>query len=188
MLLSSKRSAFTLVELLVAFTIVAMCLALFLPAVQSARATARRTECANNIRQWHFDYPYSPDRPRVNYCPDDPEGYVFFINKMTSKPFADQSTSSTFQFFEHAGGSRSPFGSELEPESYPEVWFSALHRANGTTRREVQKFIDYDRHVGGTANYLFLDGHVETLDALVIDNWIDAGYNFADVGNAVPPR
>ncbi len=35
----------TVVELLVVFTIISICMALLLPAVQSARATARRTEC-----------------------------------------------------------------------------------------------------------------------------------------------
>jgi prepilin-type N-terminal cleavage/methylation domain-containing protein len=46
-----RKSAFTLVELLVVIAIIGVLIGLLLPAVQSARESARRNACSNNVKQ-----------------------------------------------------------------------------------------------------------------------------------------
>ena len=47
----SSQRGFTLIELLVSMSVIGILIAVLLPAVQTSREAARRTQCRNNLRQ-----------------------------------------------------------------------------------------------------------------------------------------
>lgn len=85
----NSKPGFTLIEMLVALTIIGILTALILPAVQSARESSRRLKCASNLKQIGialaaYEQAAGAYPPRIGYSP-----HVMLLPWLEQKPLYD---------------------------------------------------------------------------------------------------
>ncbi len=101
-------------------------------------------------------------------------GAVTNINKV-------KATSKTIAMFEaQSPATQNPDGSfEWEDHVDSFDWFALDHVADGIVFDKVKAEIAVNRHGGTLANYLYLDGHVESIASEQIEEWCRQPFDFA---------
>lgn len=87
-----KSSAFTLVELLVVISIIALLIAILLPSLKKARENAKRVKCSAHIR--------AVGQASLTFAADDPQERAIPVNA-----FADSQTTAAFTYYAFGGKS-----------------------------------------------------------------------------------
>lgn len=225
------KCGFTLVEVLVVITIIAVLAGLVFKVVAPARTTAQQAQCASNLRQlglalnlyiqengnefpatshandettWFKRLtPFLQNAEKVAICPADPYGerrlaagqssYILneFVGVTLTDPFGRVKEN-----FRNRLSLPSPARTMVLMPAADAIGVNTAHdhthSRKWTSWRAVLADVQVDRfhsgraaedHTDGRANYLYADGHVESLDATWMKNEIEARRN-----PARPPR
>ena len=173
--------AFTLVELLVVIGVVAILLALLLPAVQAARGAARRTACQNQLRQIALAaHSHVDARGRLPAGTDPGTSATPYRGWLVSLlPFLEETATANLVAAEYRA-SPDPFDMASHPTfSTPIALFACPEDARASIAQPVPRY----RMIAGLSSYLGSSGR----DATAQDGVLYAGSatRFADVLDGV---
>jgi prepilin-type processing-associated H-X9-DG protein/prepilin-type N-terminal cleavage/methylation domain-containing protein len=146
-------------------------------------------------RSWIFTLaPFLENVDIIRICPDDLRREDRLLAKATSYVINDYFTSPTNpdvdplrELRQLETTSRSIFLFEIadalsaDPDTdhaHSSSWFKPLNVKRGFVLSVIEGDIQIDRHQEA-ANYLYVDGHVETIPAAQIVAWATAGFDFA---------
>lgn len=162
MSIPSRRSGFTLVELLVVIAVIAVLIALLMPAIQAVRASSDRTRCGNNFHQigiaMHNHLVLTKEVPKAIEMESK---LAPFLENQTATIFKCPTQMEKTSYGYNTGVDRLMRGKD----SYKIVAMDALCITipyRGGDDVSWKEHID-PRH-RFTMNVLFFDGHVETYD------------------------
>ena len=155
---------------------------------------------SKKVKSWIFTLaPYVESVDALRICPTDPQAEErlkaqassYVLNDYLGSPIfvaaspSDNdvlpnlrqidATTRTISMFECADGLK--VDPSLE-HTHAKSWFSLFNQQKGLVLWQIEQEISTTRH-NQTANYLYLDAHVETLPQERISQWVDEGYEFA---------
>ncbi len=190
-----KRRGFTIFEVMVILAIIAVLVALLLPALLSVREKANQSKCKANLAQFgKCLYLYSSDYGRGIYFPDaNGAGFLAKLRKTKilseEKIYLCPSTNDEISNLATAdeGDSENTTSysgrKNKRQKEYPGI-FKPFHGSTLTTTASDDWQSSGNHEGGRLVNFLFLDGHVDIERNLEIDgSEEDIGYSkFAQEG------
>jgi prepilin-type N-terminal cleavage/methylation domain-containing protein/prepilin-type processing-associated H-X9-DG protein len=145
------------------------------------------------IHSWIYSLaPYLENVDAIRVCPEDILAVQRLEAKATSYLINDYiarkevvgskhnlrqilTTSRTIALFEIADRLSATASNE---HVHASLWFAPYYVRNGEVLYQIQQEVQIDRHQQ-SAHYLYLDGHVDSVSATQIAQWVDEGFEFA---------
>jgi prepilin-type processing-associated H-X9-DG protein/prepilin-type N-terminal cleavage/methylation domain-containing protein len=177
------RSAFTLLELLVVITVIALLVAILMPALSAVRERARQIQCVSNLRQIGTAlYLYADERGGVYpeawnaslslRWHDELLRYLSTVEsgkQVLACPTARVEFTNDFNVYKKNQWPAKP--AQQYDSQVVLVFDGTQDNIPAADSSNYQNFVT-NRHGGAVANYLFGDGHVATLQSTSQTNWV----------------